>query len=330
MLASGSLVRYWELEKLSGKDIGMCHPEVSELVEPSLHQRLMTYEHNRIEFEYEKKPLSRSELVERVHNSPGPRLLIMNTVRDAAVLAADICEKFGRERVEHLSTALTPEDRDKTIERIRLRLDNKSDTDWTLVATSCVEAGVDFSFRTGFREIFSLLSLLQAAGRVNRHGRYDDAAILSFSMQDDSMLSKNMGMGGSAAVLDDYFKKKVPIVPELSTRSMNDELNRDDNCLEEIQSLMTSESHMQFQTIEKQFNVIESDTVTVVTDASLAEAIADGEGDWRELQKKSVSVRSCKIKPWKLEETACGVYRWTLKYDDFLGYMSGVLSCGLK
>ena len=138
--------------------------------------------------------LSREQLCEWVQNSPGPRLLILNTVQSAAVIANDLCQRYGRECVEHLSTALTANDRAKTIERVKTRLEEKADQNWTLVATSCVEAGVDFSFHTGFREVSSLLSLLQAAGRVNRHGCIPCAKMWSFAMQDSLMLKKNKGL----------------------------------------------------------------------------------------------------------------------------------------
>ena len=229
ILASGSLVRYWELDRLS--EIQMAHPTVSELVNPDLRKKLMAYEHNRIMFHWNAKPVSRCELIEWVQKAAGPRLLILNTVQSAAVIASDMSEKFGRPCVEHLSTALTPEDRDRAIKRIKQRLDDPYDTDWTLVATSCVEAGVDFSFRTGFREISSLLSLLQAAGRVNRNGKYADAEMWSFSLQDDSMLTKNKSIESSSAVLNNYFENDVSIIPELSTRSMNDEIIHDDSCM---------------------------------------------------------------------------------------------------
>lgn len=227
VLASGSLVRYWELQPLSG--LSMPRPEIAELVRPDLQRELSRYESNRITFRWREKPIGRKELAEWVQEALGPRLLILNTVQSAAVIAADMAAEFGQTHVEHLSTALTPEDRGNTIDRIRRRLADPDDADWTLVATSCVEAGVDFSFRTGFREISSLLSLLQAAGRVNRHGRNTEAVMWSFSLQDDSMLPKNPALDVSAAVLRSYFQKRLPITPELSTRSMQDELVRDDS-----------------------------------------------------------------------------------------------------
>lgn len=326
VLASGSLVRYWNLERLA--EIEMPRPMVSELVNHDLRERLLRYEHDRIVFRWNKKPMHRQELIDRVQKTAGPRLLILNTVQNAAVIASDMCEKFGRSCVEHLSTALIPEDRSKVIDRIKQRLNNRSDTDWTLVATSCVEAGVDFSFRTGFREISSLLSLLQAAGRVNRHGDSACADMWSFSLRDDSMLTQNKGTECSAAVLDNYFEKNIPIVPELSTCAMNDEIIRDGSCIKTIQYLIKQEEEIQFQTVDQEFKVIDSDTVPAVIDDSLAEAIARGRGDWHALQKKSVSIRRYKIKAWNLKEIADGVYQWTLGYDDFLGYMSGILNKG--
>lgn len=326
ILASGSLVRYWELDCLS--EIQMAHPTVSELVNPDLRKKLLAYECNRIMFRWNDRPLSRHELTEWVQQADGPRLLILNTVQSAAVIASDMCEKYGRACVEHLSTALTPEDRNRVINHVKHRLDDPSDTNWTLVATSCVEAGVDFSFKTGFREISSLLSLLQAAGRVNRHGKHTDAQMWSFSLQDDSMLTKNKSIESSSTVLCNYFENNVSIIPELSTRSMNDEISQDDRCMKKIKYLLEQEDLMQFQTLDREFEVIDNDTVPAVVDATLAKAIASGKGDWSTLQKKSVSIRRAKVKPWNMKAIAGDVYQWTLGYDDFLGYMYGVLNAG--
>ena len=328
VLASGSLVRYWELDRLS--EVKMACPVVSELVDSKLRQRLMQYEQNRIVFRWNEKPVNRSELIEKVQCAPGPRLLIMNTVRNAAVVAADISGKYGRKCVEHLSTALTPEDRKKTVERIKQRLATPEDNDWTLVATSCVEAGMDFSFRTGFREMASLLSLLQSAGRVNRHGEFTDAEMWSFSLQEDSMLNRNVNLECSAAVLRRYFAENIDIVPELSTRSMNDEIIRDDSCMKAIKYLLEQENAMQFHTVDDKFKVIDDDnTVIAVVDNSLVASIEQGRGDWQELQKKSVSVRENKSERWKMRKIRDNIYQWTAGYDTFLGYMSGVLKYNL-
>lgn len=323
VLASGSLVRYWELQPLSG--LSMPRPEIAELVRLDLQRELSRYESNRITFRWREKPIGRKELAEWVQEALGPRLLILNTVQSAAVIAADMAAEFGQTHVEHLSTALTPEDRGNTIDRIRRRLADPDDSDWTLVATSCVEAGVDFSFRTGFREISSLLSLLQAAGRVNRHGRNTEAVMWSFSLQDDSMLPKNPALDVSVAVLRSYFQKRLPITPELSTRSMQDELVRDDSCMSAICDFAELEAAQQFRTLAQKFRIIDQKTVLAVPDDSMVSAIAEGRASWQELQRHAVSVRKEKIVLWHLREIADGIYQWTLGYDSFLGYMHGVL-----
>lgn len=323
VLASGSLVRYWQLDSL--KSVEIPRPIVAELVNKNLREQLMRYEKHRVSFRWKPEAMSRRELVEWVHGMPGPRLLILNTVQSAAVIADDFYSTYGESRVEHLSTALTAEDRSRTIERVKARLKDKRDTDWTLVATSCVEAGVDLSFQSGFRELSSLLSLLQASGRVNRNGLYPGAIMWSFTLQDDSMLKKNPSLDASRDVLKSYLIKDIEIAPELSTKSMNDEIIRDDSCLKTINRLNKLEVSMQFKAVSDEFVVIESNTVPAVVDGALAKSIEYGGGDWQLLQMKSVSIRSARIKTWYLKELAKGVYQWTLRYDPFLGYMRGVL-----
>lgn len=60
-----------------------------------------------------------NELTQWIAAVPGPRLVTLNTVQSAAVLALNFKDKFGRASVEHLSTALTAEDREGTLAIIR-------------------------------------------------------------------------------------------------------------------------------------------------------------------------------------------------------------------
>lgn len=321
ILASGSLVRYWRIQELI-QDA----PAVPDLVSPQLRKQLLAYEKNRIHFRWEAKPLSPVELLELVTSAPGPRLLILNTVQNAAVLADKLRDLHGRNRVEHLSTALTPHDRSATIKRIKERLAKKTDTDWTLVATSCVEAGVDFSFKTGFREAASLVSLLQAAGRINRHGTETDAEMWTFSLQDSSQLNRNPAHKVSTSILTGYLANRTPITPELCTAAMQLELTLDDHRLRNIGALTESDLDGSFPTVCEQFRVIDEQTVTAVADMALVEQIRCAGGSWQQLQQHSVSIRASKAKAWGLQQLAEGLYAWTLPYDPFLGYMSGVLS----
>ena len=128
----------------------------------------------------------------------GPRLVILNTVQSAAVVARAMRDA-GHDTL-HLSTALAPKDRAPILKRVEEKL--KEDvTDWTMVATSCVEAGVDLSFRTAFRERFSTASLIQVGGRVNRHGEKAEGIVFDFCIDEGDGITRHPGARYSAAVL---------------------------------------------------------------------------------------------------------------------------------
>ena len=322
LLASGSLVQFWKIPALV-KNSGENH--VPNLIPEALQAQLLHYETQRVTFRWEQNPKEKKELLFWVMEQPGPRLLIVNTIQTAAVLAHDAAKRYGRKRVEHLSTALSPEDRAAALAQVTRRLRDPSDTDWVLVATSCVEAGMDFSFRTGFRECASLLSLLQAAGRIDRNGRYRDGTIWSFTLQDDRMLRSNPGLAVSSRILREYFSHGCPITPKLSTPSICQELKEDTAITETIQFLFQQEDALQFATVAEKFAVIESDTVTAIVDPSLVQQVRSGQMDWQQLQRKSVSIRRRNIKRYHMEELGPGLYIWTQPYDRFLGYMAGVI-----
>lgn len=81
-----------------------------------------------------------------------------------------ICETLEKEEgVFQLSTLLYPKHRRKMLKAIKECL--LTGKDCKLIATSLVEAGVDFDFPAVYRELAGLDSLIQAAGRCNREGK---------------------------------------------------------------------------------------------------------------------------------------------------------------
>lgn len=327
VLASGSLVKFWQLTNFQKlKQCKIEQPHVADLIPQDLKRRLLNYEKNRVKIFSNKKTLSPDELISWVHTFSGPRLLILNTVQNAAVIADLICKKYGRQKIEHLSTALTAEDRAKTIKVITERLQNPNDNNWTLVATSCVEAGMDFSFATGFRERASLLSLLQTSGRINRHGEVTTSQVWDFKLQEHSFLTKNPAIQPSIDILENYFKKQIDITSKLSTDSMDQELTLyNATLLNNIEKLLLSENLWKFEIIEENFKVIDSDTVTVIVDESFALLIKENKTDWKQLQRHSVSIRQSLVNKLNLKEIIPNIYQWNLQYDTFLGYMKGKL-----
>ncbi|MDR3164610.1 MAG: CRISPR-associated endonuclease Cas3'' [Synergistaceae bacterium] len=326
VLASGSLNRFWE-----SKEISMVARDVPSIVTKELQTSLDVFECSRIRYTHDLSAKSLDEFAEYVHRAPGPRLVILNTVQSAAVVANYFSDRFGREKIEHLSTSLTPNDRAVTLECVKKRLramrHKEGNQDWALIATSCVEAGVNLSFRSGFREIASLTSLLQAAGRINRDSEYDDAEMHLFRLTDDEMLKSNPGIKNAAAVLREFIEKNEQITPHLTTRAIEKEIKL--YGLNSLHSeLLRNETALDFPFVSKNFIVIDSDTRIVVVNAELAERIKHKGASWRELQRQSVQIARYKLK----ELGVCPItdngeiYFWKLGYDDFIGYMAGVLN----
>jgi CRISPR-associated endonuclease/helicase Cas3 len=93
-------------------------------------------------------------------------LCIVNMKRHAKAL----WEKIGSEAF-HLSTNLCPAHRRTVLDTVYDRLCNKQPVQ--LIATQCIEAGVDVDFPVVYRAYAPLESIIQAAGRCNREGRQD-------------------------------------------------------------------------------------------------------------------------------------------------------------
>lgn len=106
-------------------------------------------------------------------------LCILNSRRQVQ----KIYEAVKEEGTYHLSTLMYPEHRKRLLREIRERL--KEGKTCRLIATSLVEAGVDFDFQMVYRELAGIDSVIQAAGRCNREGkrRKDDCQTLVFTLE---------------------------------------------------------------------------------------------------------------------------------------------------
>ncbi len=320
VLASGSLTRFWQIPAIGGE----APPPVPEIVGDELRNRLAAYEKRRVTFRYDPVPKTLEQLAAWVESFEGPRLVILNTIQSAAALAQYLHRK-DKNKVEHLSTALTPSDREAALARIENRLKNGEDRDWTLVATSCVEAGVNLSFRNGFRELASLFSYLQACGRVDREGIYKTSQMWAFSIVEDGKLKKNPGLEQAASVLRDFFESGAEISPALCTEAIEREIRKygvDD----EFGMLPQKEEVLAFEYVSDNFKVIDSDSRIVIVDEDLKKRILYGKTDWQEIQRETVQISRYLLKKCHTPEIMRGIYAWNLEYDSFIGYMAGVLN----
>jgi len=322
VLASGSLSRFWMNNKFVDS------PEsIPDLIPETLRGYSNQKEFERIEYHSCEKPLNKGELIDFVLSKRGPRLVILNTVQSAAVIAREM-QKAGFS-VLHLSTALAPVDRDRIVERVLRRLEFKNRTEWTLVATSCVEAGMNFSFNTAFRESSATASLIQIGGRVNRHGDDETAEVWDFRVI-DPLLNRHPAFDTPRSVLSKLFEEKlIQNLPatEAVTEAMRREIMSDYNTKTEI--IKERERKCDYPEVAKLCRVIDADTRIVVIDKAIVEALENWEKvSTLDLLRNSVQLWSRKIGSLSLE-TVRGheeLYKWTAPYDpDFLGYMEGVL-----
>lgn len=104
-------------------------------------------------------------------------LAILNTRKQARALFDLLTEKTKgddglRDGIFHLSTWMYPAHRLQVLAEVTKRLNQKKPC--LLVSTQCVEAGVDVDFPAVWRAFGPYDSIVQAAGRCNRHGALTD------------------------------------------------------------------------------------------------------------------------------------------------------------
>lgn len=326
VMASGSLTRFWELEEFSSSG-----SQLPELVSYSVRDSAMKAEQKRIVYKMKDEPLGLAELSKWIAELPGPRLVILNTVQSAAAVAREMAKRHGRDNVEHLSTALAPIHRKATIDRIKMRLKDINDTDWTLIATSCVEAGMDFSFRSAARELCSLVSTIQTAGRANRSGEFGMSEFWLFRIKTGDLLKEHPAFKTSARILADLYREQK-ISPNFCKEAMRREVRDLNQGLCDDDTIVKAEKARKFPDVDDKFKVIASNTIFVLVDEELRQRFEDRERrkeiEPKELQQKSVVIYSSKaiqygVMPLKVSGD---LYYWMLEYDDFIGYMAGVLN----
>ena len=79
VLASGSLSRFWEHERFQGEALPLAAEDV--------RQQSAAEESRRVTYRRNPEPMDRGELIRFVQAKPGPRIVILNTVQAAAMIA---------------------------------------------------------------------------------------------------------------------------------------------------------------------------------------------------------------------------------------------------
>lgn len=96
-------------------------------------------------------------------------LVVLNTIKSSIEVYRELKDLSGEADVFYLSANILPKQRARRIERIRDCL--REGRRVVLISTQVVEAGVDLDFDAAIRDIAPLDSIVQVAGRCNRHGK---------------------------------------------------------------------------------------------------------------------------------------------------------------
>ena len=352
VFSSGSMVKFWQDRYLVSDGLRT----LPDLLSDPLKEKTQQAEGQRVIFDRIDNPLKRDELVERIQsnetwdefiNQDKPScLVILNTVQSAAVIADTLARSLddkGNELsskvVLHLSTALAPKDRDRMLSEV---ISRQGESDWNhrpwyLIATSCVEAGVDFDFAIGFRETCSVTSFLQVSGRINRHGKRAFGCLFDFSIFAEDGLNHHPGFDESSDILNQLWSEMISDdmdSSELCSKAIRKELSRFPVKKAKSELLLSEEQKQGFQEVSTDYRIINSDTATVIIDARLVEKLEHGfPVDWQDLQNNSVQLWMQKIAKLNLKPIAScsqdNIFSWVDAYEydpHFLGIMPDLIN----
>lgn len=116
------------------------------------------------------QPEDISEFALKAFREYGSVLIIVNTRKCAKMVYEELKKSCDEEcELYHLSTNMCPKNRKDELDGIKHDLEPQSKKNVICVSTQLIEAGVNVSFGCVIRSLAGLDSIVQAAGRCNRH-----------------------------------------------------------------------------------------------------------------------------------------------------------------
>lgn len=138
-------------------------------------------------------------------------LVIVNTKKTAKKLYEQLKKRQDGCEQYHLSTLMCAENRSDELKKMKKMLEEKSPV--ICVTTPLIEAGVDISFACVIRSLSGLDSIIQAAGRCNRHKELEcgSVIIVKLSEQEENisrLVSMRASQKAGERLLDDFQREK--------------------------------------------------------------------------------------------------------------------------
>lgn len=233
-------------------------------------------------------------LADYISRNPNKDVLcVLNTKKAALEAFEKIRDMVDPDQVEmfYLTTLITPYERKDIIQKIK----EASKKQKIIISTQLVEAGVDISVDTVFRQLAPLDSIIQAAGRANRYNEKEGVSDVFVIDIEDYRKASNLVYGSdllikTQAVLKDYKIVEEKNYLELIEKYFAEVRKQSDNT---SQPILNAIRNLDFGKVD--FELIENRRTESVY-VQLNERA-------REIWEKYVSICIQKdLKPWERDE----------------------------
>jgi CRISPR-associated endonuclease/helicase Cas3 len=255
--------------------------EFKDLMGNKFFLKLRSAEKNRIKYNNIGVKDSLERLKENIFDTrKNSILVVLNTVINSHLLTKLIGGDNRGYKIFQLSSAFTPEDKERILFEVKEKLNRKEKI--ILIATSIVECGVDFSFQVGFREISGILNAIQFSGRINRDEEDKRADVNIFSFDESlfgttDILTPNPDMMVASNVFSDLLSKNR-ISPDYCQEAVEREIdiNVQNEKRYEFNFLMVNKN-LRFKSMGENFKVIPDQTISVIVDSEVIRKIKSKE-----------------------------------------------------
>ena len=206
-----------------------------------------------------EEKITADELVERL-KANRQVLCIVNKKKTAGEIFENLKDA---ENIFYLSTNLCPVHRAQILTQIKKCLEENQAC--RVISTSLVEAGVDLDFPCVYRETAGLDSIIQAAGRCNREGKFsaNESLTYVFKLADEKTLPRqNLRISATNLVCEKYFSE-IDSPPAI--KFYFDYLHKlSGNNLDKKEILEKLSKDLKFKDIAEKFKLIDEDTKAVL------------------------------------------------------------------
>lgn len=186
-------------------------------------------------------------------------MVMVNTRKKALGLYDSLRQSLQDAELTYITTGIRKGDRRRSIKKII------SAPNATVVATQVLEAGVDVSFRTIYREYAPLDNVIQALGRLNRECEWDDAVLHLFSYEagkEDWLPYSELEWKVSRKYIDQC-KTSIDLYHTLP-KYYAEVVSRSGMLAQKREALAKSEKDLDFDAVYEQIEKITRDEKTII------------------------------------------------------------------